>query len=492
MKKILVCEFSQESNSFNPMVWELDRFRSMVLSSGLKMKIMYSLLKSPIKGMVDAIKKSGAKPVYGTGMRAISGGRVSDDSVEFFLSQTMECIDRKGPFDGAVLSLHGATISQSEEDACGYITEKIRNRLGKNAVIGLACDMHANVTKRMEANADYICGFQTYPHVDFYQTGYRAASLVMDKLSGRGATQTYCRMPMMVPASGYTTEDEVFGGIIRECHSLVESGKAKDFSVFMMQPWLDVKEAASCVSIVSEDTEWAEKEGSRIARKVFDERDQFWPQLMNIEEIINAAEKNESGRPVVLAEPSDSPNGGAVGDSVEVIRKIKELDSHLKTVTFVTDPAAAKRAHELGEGKRAVFSIGAAYTPDMQGPIELECSVISLHKGTFRLAGPAGKGLRLNIGTTAVLRHGNMDIMVCERPGAIGDVNFYKSFGMDPSQYDMVVVKANTSFRESYKHIAEEIYIADTYGAGSGNLTELPFKIIDKNNFYPFNKNPEF
>lgn len=493
--KILICEYSQESNSFSPLIWDTDRFKSMVLCGGFKMKVIFHLIKSPVKGMADAVKKMGGKPVYGFAMRAMSGGPVSDDSIELFLKKTEEYLEKKGPFDGLLLSLHGATISKSEDDACGYILEKLREKIGENVPIGVSCDMHANITHRMEENADYICGFRTYPHVDFYESGERAGTLLMEHLAGRPLQQVFYRMPMMVPASGYTTREGRFREIMKRAGDKAKEIGASDYSILMMQPWLDVEEAASCVSYVAEDPAAAISAAEEIGRLVFDFREDFQPQLSGVDEAIDKAVENKKNgvkKPVILAEPADSPNAGAVGDSVEVLMKLNERNEDIRSATVVMDIEAVRKAHKEGAGSTGIYRLGASCTPQMPGPVELKCTVKSVHEGKFKMAGPAGKGLTLDIGKTAVLTWGSTDIMVCERPGGTGDRNFYRGFGIDPVDYDLVVVKANTSFREVYTPIASEIFIADTYGAAAADFTVLPFNNLHKDNFYPFNKTPEF
>jgi microcystin degradation protein MlrC len=111
--------------------------------------------------------------------------------------------------------------------------------------------------------------------------------------------------------------------------------------------------------------------------------------------------------------------------------------------------------------------------------------VKSLHNGRFRLVGPAGKGMRLNLGLTAVLTTGNATILVCETPSMCGDLGFYRTFGLDPEMFQLVVVKANTSFRENYESLAASIHMADTPGAASADLTALPYKKLPKT-LYPF------
>lgn len=485
-KSVLICEFSQESNSFSPIIWDIDRFKDMALCGGTAMKLLYKFFKSPVSGMARAVKEGGGKAVYGFAMRAISGGPVSDEAVELFLAKTREVIKKKGPFSALLLSLHGATISQSHEDACGYITQQLRKELGEDTVIGLSCDLHANVTELMEKSADYICGFQTYPHIDIYETGYRAGRLVMDRLKGKKPAQVYVRFPMIVPASGYTTAQGRFREIMEEGFEYIRQGQAQDFTIFMMQPWLDISCAGSCVTIVSDNPENALSEARRLARLVRESADEFWPEAADSQEVRQAALNHSSGKPVIWAEPADSPNAGAVGDSVELLKTILDWKENLRAATTVMDPSAVKKAKEIGVGGSGQFSLGAGYTPGMGAPVSLNCRVKALSKGTFRMAGPMAKGVPLNIGSTAVLSCGNVDILVCERPGGTGDVNYYRGFGMDWHNYDLMVVKANTSFRECYKDIADRIFVADTYGAAGADLTALPFKRIDKRSFYPF------
>ena len=51
--------------------------------------------------------------------------------------------------------------------------------------------------------------------------------------------------------------------------------------------------------------------------------------------------------------------------------------------------------------------------------------------------------------------------------------------------YDLVVVKANTSFRVGYAKIAGEIYEADTPGAAAPDLLRLSFQKLSER-LYPW------
>ncbi len=56
--------------------------------------------------------------------------------------------------------------------------------IAPRAPIAVSLDLHANVTERMVRNCDAIAGYKTYPHVDQYESGQLAGSIVLRYLKG--------------------------------------------------------------------------------------------------------------------------------------------------------------------------------------------------------------------------------------------------------------------------------------------------------------------
>jgi microcystin degradation protein MlrC len=83
------------------------------------------------------------------------------------------------------------------------------------------------------------------------------------------------------------------------------------------------------------------------------------------------------------------------------------------------------------------------------------------------------------------VRFGNLDALICQMIVSPGDPQLYRGFGIEPMMYDLVVVKANTSFRVGYAKIAGEIYEADTPGAAAPDLLRLPFRRLTER-IYPW------
>ena len=86
--------------------------------------------------------------------------------------------------DAILLDLHGAMVAQNSADGEGDLLLRLR-AAAPGVPIGVALDLHANVTPAMVGNADVIVGFKTYPHIDMYETGEHAGRLLFDLLAGR-------------------------------------------------------------------------------------------------------------------------------------------------------------------------------------------------------------------------------------------------------------------------------------------------------------------
>ena len=484
-KRVLICEFHQETNTFNPLPMKLEHFAALRYARGQEAYDLCKKLPCAFHGMIDAIEEAGGEAIPTVSLYGSLGGPVEDHILEILKDGVREALEEVGPVDAVCASLHGATCMVSEEDACGKFLTWLRQLVGENVVIAASFDLHANVTEAMLKSTDVIAGYQTYPHVDYYQTGYRAASLCMRKLASKPVYTAATIVPMMVPPSGFTTLLEPFKSVIDCGKTMVESGKLLDFTVFNVQPWLDISKIGSTVVAVADDPATAKECADILAEKFFANRDGYWPDLKPVDEILDRAESADTAKPVILVDASDSPNGGAPGDSVVVALRLLERNAKLKTGMFVKDPEAVEKAFQVGVGNTAEFTIGGKFSPGMPAPLKAKATVRSLHDGFFHQEGPSGRGFPNHIGKTAVVSIGQIDIMLCDTPTASGDPQLLRHFGIEPTLYDLIVVKANTSFRAAYGAFAGEIYYADTPGVCASNLKYFKWSNLPSP-LYPF------
>lgn len=173
-----------------------------------------------------------------------------------------------------------------------------------------------------------------------------------------------------------------------------------------------------------------------------------------------------------------------------VARRLLERGSTARSATVVSDPTAVARAFEVGVGGSAEFAIGG-HVDVSAARIRAIGYVRSLHDGEFRQEFVGHGGRISRIGRSAVLRFGNLDVLVCQGIVSPGDPQLYRGFGIEPLMYDLVVVKANTSFRVGYAKIAGEIYEADTPGAAAPDLLRLSFRKL-RGRPYPWMEDTTF
>lgn len=487
-KRVLVFEFHQESNSFCPVNSIMEDYtRCSVLEGKDFLKGVMGCQLAPC-GMFDVLQEEEIEILPGYAMRAPSGGIVEHGVVEHFLKKMQEYLERCLPVDGILVSMHGATQSTREDDVCGLILKKLRDQTGSDTVIAASLDLHANVTERMYDNADFLCGYLTYPHVDVYETGARAARLAVRAMKER-RTMHMARslVPMIVPACGYSTGEEPLRSLGKRARQLVENGELEDYTIFHMQPWLDVKEGSGAVLCIGKNEKETEAYADMLAKEVFALREQMQPQLDEVDDVICIAEKLHTGKPVIMVDFADSPNAGAAGDSVYVLERILSLQSSVKAAYVITDLPAVEAAFKAGVGAKIDIALGGTRGSVNVKPILVHAQVCSLHDGEFLLEGPSMRGVAAHIGKTATLRVGNVDIVACESMASPGDPQLYRHFGVEPSFYQLVVVKACTSYRAAYEVLAEKICVVDTKGAATADIESLPFQKLSKD-IYPFNK----
>src|SRR4029077_18066361 len=101
----------------------------------------------------------------------------------------------RGPWDAVLLPQHGAAVSDTFPDADGELIRRVRETVGPRVPIGVALDMHGNVSRQMIESADITTVYQTNPHIDAYEQALHCARLVLRMVRGEIRPRTALRMP---------------------------------------------------------------------------------------------------------------------------------------------------------------------------------------------------------------------------------------------------------------------------------------------------------
>jgi microcystin degradation protein MlrC len=111
----------------------------------------------------------------------------------------------------------------------------------------------------------------------------------------------------------------------------------------------------------------------------------------------------------------------------------------------------------------------------MGAPVKARALVRMLSDGVFRNDGPMNAGVESNMGPTAVLRIGGIDVVTISNRIQTIDLQAFLSQGIDPRTKDVLVVKSVQHFRAAYAPIAREIVLVDSGGICSPDISRLKF-----------------
>ncbi|MFM8680816.1 MAG: M81 family metallopeptidase [Alphaproteobacteria bacterium] len=106
-------------------------------------------------------------------------GAMTHEAISHILDRVVGAIRAGGPWDAVLLPQHGAAVAETWPDADGELVRRVREMVGPKVPIGLALDMHANISAQMVANADVTTVYQTNPHVDAREQALHCARLVI-------------------------------------------------------------------------------------------------------------------------------------------------------------------------------------------------------------------------------------------------------------------------------------------------------------------------
>ena len=470
--RILVCECKQEVSSFNPF---LGQYEDFAVSFGPQLIEAHRDVGSEVGGALNVFaERSDVEVVPGYSARAItSGGTLADGALQRILSEFLDAVRTARDIDGIYFSMHGALASESEPDPEGYLLQETRKIVGERMPIAASFDLHGIITDRILEHASIITLYHTYPHVDFYQTGQRAARLLLRLMAGEIRPVTV-RLPIPALVRGYEliTDTGKWGQCVRETIAFENSPGGLSGGMFIGNPFTDVPDLCSNVVLVADgDSTRAEAEAVRIAEMFWAMREHLQQPLTPLKESIAIAAAGK-GR-IVLVDAADATSSGAPGDSNAILREMIESGYRRTALIPIVDEPAAKQAIAAGVGSTIRVPLGGTLDPGRFQPIQVEGRVRLISDGYFR---NESHGSYWNAGPTAVLESGTITLVITSRAVSLYDRSLFLAHGQNPAWFDSVVVKSPHCQPQFFAEGAERLINIDAPGATSANLPYLGHK----------------
>lgn len=433
-------------------------------------------------GYIAGASQAGAELIPLLCARAQPSGRVEQAAFDHMLQLFLDRLDQVAPIDGLLLDLHGAMVTQQHEDAEGVFIQKVRQRVGDQVPIVVTLDLHANITKMMATHSDVIIGFDTYPHVDMADRGLEAALLLARIIDGEFTpVQRYRQLPLVTMPPMQCTLREPMASLIKKLHAIESQPDVLTATISMGFPFADIHDAGVSILVTTNaDEELADRTADELADSVWQLRDQLQPQLTPIEDAIQFALDHPDIRPILFADGSDNPGGGAPCDGTVALQAL--IDSPLPdcVVGILYDPETAAQAHEAGVGSSIPVQLGAK-TDRLHGdPVIATAYVQSLCDGRFVYHGEMAKGVADELGLTATLVIEGVRVVVSSLRRQCFDSHMLRIAGVHPETCRLIVLKSAVHFRADFGPFAGHILDADTPGIHRPDFDSLDYRHLRK------------
>jgi microcystin degradation protein MlrC len=483
--RIAIAEFKQETNTFVPFTTTVKTFEDQYLHRGDEMLTAFGNARLEVPGALDACREAGATPLPLLATMAMASGTVERASFDILMNEILERLRAVLPVDGVFLALHGAMILEDEPDAEAEIVRRVRAELAPGTPITVSLDLHGHITAAMiQPDVAYI-GYREFPHIDMYETGYRAARLLIDWIDGKVKPVMALAKKHMVfsPDSARTTAPPL-SDIVAEGRAMEERGEVLHVSLFPVQPWIDTPDLGFAALVCGEDLQKTQAAADKLAQMAWDRRREFEPDVTPLDEIIRIG--LSSPGLTVASDSGDTPSGGAAADSTAVLAALLHAGADRAdrlSICTICDAEAAAQAAKAGVGKTITLGVGHKRS-GLGDPLTITAKVKTISDGQYVLEGPGGNGMVGEMGLTVVLAIGSIRVNLRSIPHFEWDLGIHKSVGLDPAAAALVFVRSPSHFRVSYTPIAQRIFLADTPGPTCVNMRRIPFTKVTRP-FYP-------
>ena len=478
--RIAIGGVSHETNTFCAGLTEVADFKRAAWEVGDEIIAEHSGVRDDFGGMLEAAERLGVEivPTFAAGTEP--SGTISRAAFETLRDELVGAIQAALPVDAICLALHGAGVAEGAPDFEGALLEAIRAAIGPETPILVTLDLHGNITQRMVDNSTLLLGCQLYPHTDMYERGQEAIELA-GRIT-RGELRPVTRLahaPMLVQAA--TTSMPGPARKVNEMCAEWESGPGMvDVTFFHGFPYTDTPDVGvTIVSTSNGDAELAERAARDVARRVWELRDEFRQQLPTPEEAIQQALQTD-GQPVVIAETNDNAGGGAAGDGTHLLKAMLAANLDNALLGMLYDPETVQQALAAGVGATIQARLGGK-TDALHGtPAEVTAYVKCLTDGRFVMQSELGRGAKVDVGPTARLVVGGLDVIVVSLRTQTLEPEVYLLHGIDVARYKLVALKSSQHFRAAFQPIAARIIRCDSPGATSNNFALFPYERLQR------------
>jgi len=481
---IFLAALAHETNSFSPIPTTLRSFEEGILyRPGGAEEQRVAAHDFPGYGfLLDVAREHGDRVTAGLCAWAQPGGPVTRDVYEALRDEVLGQLAGAGPLDAVVLVLHGAMVAHGFPDCEGDLLARVRAVVGPHVPVGALLDLHATLTPRMTASGAVLIACKEYPHTD-YLARTRELHAIVSRMAG-GACLPGMVMRKVPMLGMFGTAEGPMRALLDQVQACEAEPGILSISLIHGFPWSDTADTGAAVLVVFDAGHGQAAQGraaagraallaAQLAQAFFALRALGGKTMLPVIDAVTACLAAYAGGPVVLADGSDNPGGGAACDSTFVLRELIDRGVQGAALGMLWDPLAVQLARDAGVGAELALRIGGKVGPASGAPVDVLATVTAVRRDARQhgLAAQFSEAL----GDAVAIRTGGIDIVLNTRRQQVFSPECFTELGIDVSARRLLVVKSSRHFRAYFDPIASATFFCDAPGSLHSDLAQLPY-----------------
>lgn len=465
--RVFVASIMHETNTFTHGRTHLDNFRP------IRGQVVYEhitrMQSSAVEGIINTLRTAGVEVVPSVFAHALPSGTVANEAYEHLKGSLLEDLTGAGELDGVCLALHGSMFAETCDDPEGDLLSAVRAIVGDEVPIVCALDMHATVTPKMCEFADGFTAYRTAPHVDEYETGQRAARILLETMTtGQPIVMEWISLPMMLCGEQSETQELPMRALLHELDEVEKRLDLLSISYTLAFPWADSPHMNVCVIAVGRHSQKdsVTEAARQLAHAFWDARHDFGytMEASTLDECFSRA-LLDNRQPIIISDAGDNPTAGASQDLTMALKVA--MDRNLRSTLFaiVADAASTTQCWLAGEDAEVSLQLGRiSPTPGSPG-LPIRAHILHLREDA---------GIRY-----ALIDVEGITVITSDRRTAVYDPRILTVLGLKPEGFKIIVLKSGY-MSPAYQAMAARKMLALTPGDTALDFSQLPYAKLNR------------
>lgn len=486
-KKFIIARFQHETNTFSPIPTPLAAFNPLWNKDAFSDQ---ENARTAMGAFIDIAKKSNAEIITPVCAFSNPSATVQASAYQLVCQSILAAIAQG--CDAIFLDLHGAMVAEGASDGEGTLLEKIR-LIAPNIPIAVALDLHANTTEKMVKHCDVMVSFKTYPHIDMYETGLQAGTLLIDFMEHRiKPYMVYRQLPILSHTLRSNTNEGAMKLVVDAALAMEQIPGVLGTSILAGFSLADFYDAGMSVIVITDQNSpnselLAEQLVDQLAVLITQHAAGFVYESKSTKQALEQAKElaqSEKNSPVLLLDHSDNVMSGGSCDTTDILEAALQFGLSNIAAGPITDPKLVQSLMHLDKNTMVTIELGNKsgwlYCGKTKAPLKLQGQVIAVSDGNIKVVGPIFNGSILRMGPSVLFETEQAQIVISSERVEPYDIGVLTQLGIEIQKKSYLLLKSRMYCRPVFVPFCKGLVECDSDQGGptSSNYDWFKFENI--------------